>query len=93
MAQLLFRLTALIATGFVITILAMVAMLLGDPFAPVNVWFNRNGAIVLLIEVAAIVICGIGAMMADRRETLRSRSTPTESGAKPAQPQSGTSKD
>jgi hypothetical protein len=75
MASILFRLTALAATGFVITILAMVAMLLGDPLSPANVWFNRHGATLLMLEVVAIVILGFAAMGVDRRESLRSRPT------------------
>lgn len=73
MARTLFRLTAFAATGFVITILAMVAMLLGDPFSPANAWFNQHGATLLMLEVVAIVFLGVAAMTADRRETLRSR--------------------
>ena len=73
MARNLFRLTALVATVFVITILAMVAMLLGDPFSPANVWFNQHGATLLMLEVVAIVMLGVAAMTADRRESLRSQ--------------------
>jgi hypothetical protein len=64
-------LTAAITVIFIITILAMVAMLVGDPNAPVNLWFNRNGATVLTIEVIGIGMAGMAAMIADRRETLR----------------------
>ncbi len=71
MSRVLFRLTAAAASGFIITILAMVAMILGDPDAPVNVWFNRHGTTVLLVEVLLIVLFGLAAMTADRRETLR----------------------
>lgn len=71
MARLLFRLTAFAATVFVITILAMVAMLLGDSFSPANLWFNQHGATVLMGEVVTILILGVSAMTADRRETLQ----------------------
>ena len=64
-------LTAVATTTFVITILAMVAMLLGDPDAPVNVWFNRHGATVMTVEVLAIAVFGFSAMIADSRETAR----------------------
>lgn len=73
MSRILFHLTAIAATGFVITILAMVAMVLGDPVAPVNLWFNQHGMTVLLIEVAAVVLLGLAAMTADRRESARNQ--------------------
>lgn len=76
MSRILFQLTALVATVFVITILASVALLLGDPVAPMNVWFNNNGTIVLIVEVVLIVLLGLAAMTADRRETLRAKSAP-----------------
>lgn len=67
----LFQLTAVAAAAFIVTILAMVAMLLGDPDAPVNLWFNQHGGIVLVIEVVAVILLGLAAMTADRRETLQ----------------------
>ena len=73
MSRILFQLTALAATVFVITILSTVAMLLGDPAAPANVWFNQHGTTVLMTEVAAVVLLGLAAMTADRRETLRAK--------------------
>jgi len=69
-SRVLFQLTAFSATVFVITILAMVAMLLGDPDAPVQRWFNAHGGTVMAIEVVATVLLGLAAMTADRRETL-----------------------
>lgn len=73
MSRILFHLTAIAATGFVITILAMVAMVLGDPVAPVNLWFNQHGMTVLLIEVAAVVVLGLAAMTADRRDSAQNQ--------------------
>lgn len=67
----LFFATAGVTTIFIITILAMVAMLVGDQNAPANLWFNANGAVVLTIEVVAIGVLGMAAMIADRFETLR----------------------
>ena len=64
--------TAAATTVFVITILAMVAMLVGDPSAPANIWFNTHGAIVMTIEVVITIgSFGLAAMISDRRETLR----------------------
>ena len=71
MSRILFNLTALASLAFVVTILASVALLLGDPEAPVNTLFNKHGTTTLLIEVVAIVILGLAAMTADRRETQR----------------------
>lgn len=81
MSRILFQLTAVVTTLFVITILAMVAMMLGDPKAPINVWFNRQGTMVLLVEVAAIVILGLAAMNADSRETKRTESAKSQDGS------------
>lgn len=69
--QALFLLTAVGTTVFVITILAMVAMLLGDPEAPINVWFNQHGASVMTFEVLAIGAFGTSAILFDRREIQR----------------------
>lgn len=77
MSRILFQLTAFASTAFIITILAMVAMLLGDPMAPVAVWFNQQGTVVMVVEVVAIIILGLAAMTADRKETLRSKQTPS----------------
>jgi len=76
LSKVLFQLTAIVTVVFIITILAMVAMLVGDPNAPANLWFNRNGASVLTIEVIGIGIAGMAAMIADRRETLRTLNRP-----------------
>jgi hypothetical protein len=67
----LFQLTAFATTMFVITVLAMVAMLFGEPDAPVNVWFNAHGATVMILEVVMIASLGFLAMASDRRETLQ----------------------
>ena len=71
LSQTLFKLTAVATTMFIITILAMVAMLVGDPDAPVNLWFNRHGATVMTAEVLAIGVFGLSAMISDRNETRK----------------------
>ena len=71
LSKALFFMTAAATSVFVITILAMVAMLVGDPEAPVNLWFNDHGAIVMTVEVVAIGVFSMSAMIADRGETLR----------------------
>lgn len=71
LSKFLFFATAAVTTFFIITILAMVAMLAEDPRAPINLWFNKYGAWVMTIEVVAIGVTGMAAMIADRRETLQ----------------------
>ena len=75
LSRVLFNLTAFATTAFVITILAMVAMLLGDPDSPINVWFNRHGSTVMIAEVSAIIFLGLAAISADRRESRCTRTT------------------
>lgn len=67
----LFFMTAAATTLFIITILSMVAMLVGDPNAPANLWFNKHGGTVLTVEIVLIGVVGMAAMLADRRETLK----------------------
>jgi hypothetical protein len=75
MSRVLFHLTAAMTTVFVITILTSVAVLLGDPEAPINIWFNRHSAALMAAQVVCIVVFGLAAMTADRRETLRSQAS------------------
>jgi hypothetical protein len=74
--NLLFRLAALLTAAFVVTILALVATILGDPAAPVAKFLEREGGRLLLAEVVGILITGIGAMAWDRRRTLRESPPP-----------------
>ncbi|HET6423365.1 MAG TPA: hypothetical protein VFG20_06760 [Planctomycetaceae bacterium] len=69
----LFHLTAAATTAFIISILAMVATLFGDPAAPINLWINDYAGAVLGIEIAAIAVLGTAAMMNDARVTRRER--------------------
>ena len=82
-SQRLFQLTAVATTAFVITIFAMVAMLAGDPDAPVNLWFNLHGASLLTWEVVAIAVSALCAMFADRNETLREQNRSSEAQKRP----------
>ena len=84
MSRTLFHLAAFATTVFIITILAMVAMLMGDPVAPANLWFNEHGSTVLIVEVSAIVLLGLAAMTADRRETLRAQQSTELADTSPA---------
>lgn len=91
----LFFMTAAATTIFVITVLAMVAMLVGNPDAPANIWFNKHGGTVLTVEILLIGLFGMTAMIVDRRETIqeareRSQTTSADSdeshNKKPPQP-------
>lgn len=76
----LFHLTALLTVAFVLTVLALIAGVFGDPEAPANVWLNQYATWVLLIEVGLIALSGMAAMVADQR----SRSLSGSAEAKPA---------
>ena len=83
MSRVLFTLTAAVTTAFVITILAMISIMLGEPTAPVNLWFERHGGTLMLVEVIGIVLFGLAAMTADRRETLREQAKQKSSDVSP----------
>jgi hypothetical protein len=69
--NLFFRLTTFAGAAFVITVLALVATMFGDPQAPPARFLNAHGTTVILWEVAAILVLGLAAMTLDRRQTLR----------------------
>ena len=81
LSKLLFHLTALVTTIFVITILAMVVATLGEPNSPSDKWFTAYGATVLTGEIVAIGVFGLAAMIADRSETLRETAKRSEAAA------------
>ena len=70
-ASLLFRLIVPAAAAFVITILAMIAMVFGDDRAPLAQVINRYGNVALVIEFVVVVVLALAAMTADRLATLR----------------------
>lgn len=70
-ASLLFRLTAVAAGVFVVTILALIAIVIGNSQSPGAVWLNRNAGSLFAVEVAAILGLGFAAMAQDRKQTLR----------------------
>lgn len=70
-ASLLFRLTAVAAGVFVVTILALIAIVIGNSHSPGAVWLNRNAGSLFAVEVAAILGLGFAAMAQDRKQTLR----------------------
>lgn len=70
-ASLLFRLTAVAAGVFVVTILALIAVVIGNSQTPGARWLNRHAGSVFAIEVGAILSLGFAAMAQDRKQTLR----------------------
>lgn len=72
-ASLLFRLTAVAGIVFVVTILALIAIVIGNSQSPGARWLNRHAGSLFAVEVAAILVLGYAAMLQDRRQTLRER--------------------
>ncbi len=68
-----FPLAAFCSVLFIITILALVASVFGDPRAPLDRLFDRYAGRLIAGEVAAILLTGFLALFVDRRQTLRSR--------------------
>ena len=67
-----FRLTALAAAAFAITILGMLAAVFTDsPDAPAARCLNRHGGTLIAVEAALTLTFGFWAMAFDRRQTLR----------------------
>lgn len=70
-ASLLFRLIIPATAAFVITILALVAVVFGDDRAPLARVINRYGNVALVIEFLMIIVLTLAAMTADRLATLK----------------------
>ncbi|MCR9202266.1 MAG: hypothetical protein NXI04_26790 [Planctomycetaceae bacterium] len=68
---LLFRLVVPATVVFILTILALIACLFGDPNAPVAQWLNANGNRLLIVEFVAVIVLSLLAMVVDRVRTLR----------------------
>lgn len=83
-ASLLFRLIVPVCAMFILTVLAMIASVFGDPRAPVARWLDRYGGNILLVEfVATLAICLL-AMAVDRIRILRNTgSDPASSATEP----------
>ena len=67
----LFRLIVPVCAIFILTILAMIATLFGNPQAPVAQWLERHGNTLLAFEFAATLGLSILAMTIDRIRILR----------------------
>ena len=68
-----FPLAAFSSVLFIVTILALVAGVFGDPRAPLAQLLDRYAGRLLAGEVAAILVTGFLAMFVDRRQTKRSQ--------------------
>jgi hypothetical protein len=66
-----FRLVIVAGAAFVVTILALVAAIFGDPRAPVAIFLDKHGGTIIVAEVSAILALGLLALVIDRRQTLR----------------------
>jgi len=73
-----FPLAALSAGLFIITILAMLASLFGDPQAPLAQLFDRFAGRLIAGEVVATLAIGFLALLVDRLQTLRAQKTPEQ---------------
>ncbi|HUG92965.1 MAG TPA: hypothetical protein VML55_19145 [Planctomycetaceae bacterium] len=69
--NLFFRLTTLAGAVFVVTILALVAAMFGDPQSPPALFLHAHGTTLIAWEVAVILAAGVLAMAVDRRQILR----------------------
>ena len=78
----MFRLSAVSAVVFIMTVLALVATVFADQTAPATKWLNRNAGRLIAGEVAATLLLGFAAMTQDRRQTLRTREA-ADSASKP----------
>lgn len=58
---------------FIVTILALVAGVFGDPHAPLAQWLDRYAGRIITGEVVATLVTGFLALAVDRRQTLRAQ--------------------
>ena len=65
-----FRLIIPAAAAFIVTVLAMVATVFGDPEAPINGLLDRYGGYLVTVEVMIILVLLLLALGIDRREIL-----------------------
>jgi hypothetical protein len=70
-----FRLTVAAACVFVVTILASLSTLFGDPLSPVNQFLEQRATSLLIAEVIVILLLALLALIVDRRQTLRQKTT------------------
>ena len=71
-ASLSFRLVVPVCALFILTVLALIASVFGDPRAPVAQWFDRHAGTLLTVEFIAIMVLALLAMAIDRIRTMKS---------------------
>lgn len=69
--SLLFRLLLLSSIVFLLTVLMMVAATFSSSSSPLARLFDRHGVRIIAGEVGLIMVAGLLAMIADRRQTLK----------------------
>ncbi len=77
-----FPLVVFSATVFVVTILAMVAVIFSDPAAPLAKFLNAHAGRLIAAEVAVTLVVGLLALIVDRLQTRRGSQTPSENSEK-----------
>jgi len=70
-ASLLFRLIVPVCAVFIVSILAMIASVFGNPEAPISKWLDRHVGTILAVEFFATIGLSVLAMFVDRIRTLR----------------------
>jgi len=69
-AGFLFKLIVPFAAVFIVTILAMIAIVFSDPRAPIARFLDRHGNILLTVEFVAVIVVTLAAMILDRLQIL-----------------------
>lgn len=71
--SLVFRLIVPVTSIFILTIMALIATVFGDPDAPVSKWLDRYGNQLLIWEFIFVVVLTFLAMAIDRVRTLQGK--------------------
>lgn len=77
-----FRLAAGLVVLFVVTIFALIAVLFGDPAAPIAKLLDKIGMQLIVGEMCAILIMGTLAMTIDRRSAAQASTAYTDAPVK-----------
>ena len=76
-----FHLAVAAGVLFILTVLALTAMIFSGPRAPLARLLDDHGGTLIAVEVAAILAFSFFAMALDRRQTLRQTSNPVDAPA------------
>ena len=74
--NLFFRMAAGLVLVFVVTIFALIAILFGDPAAPVAKFLDQYGMQLIVVEMIAILVTGALAMTIDRWQARQNITPP-----------------